>query len=148
MDEQDLKQAAMGQLRALLARITDLLGIGSSTSVAVGAAAELRLGALTVDARTRAIVRAGRRVALSRKEFDLLCALIRRGGAIATRKDLVREVWGPVTQVHHRAVDTHIARLRRKIEDTPARPRYILTAVALGYRFAATPELAGTGELP
>jgi len=43
---------------------------------------------------------------------------------------------------------THIARLRRKIEDTPARPRYILTAVALGYRFAATPELAGTGELP
>jgi DNA-binding response OmpR family regulator len=148
MDEQDLKQAAMQQLRALIARIADLLGLGSSTSSAAAPVAEMRFGALTVDARSRAIVRAGQRIALSRKEFDLLYALIRRGGAIATRKDLVREVWGPVTQVHHRAVDTHIARLRRKVEDSPARPRYILTAVALGYRFAATPEVAGTGKLP
>ncbi|HEX3235038.1 MAG TPA: response regulator transcription factor [Gemmatimonadales bacterium] len=139
-----LTPAAMRQLRALFARITHLLGIGSAATPA----AELCFGELTVDPQSRAVVRAGRRIDLSRKEFDLLSALIRRRGAVASRQDLVHEVWGPVTRVHHRVVDTHIARLRRKVEDTPAHPRYILTAVALGYRFAAAPEKAGAGEPP
>jgi two-component system KDP operon response regulator KdpE len=60
-------------------------------------------------------------------EFRLLLALMRRRGAIASRMELLREVWG--------ASDTHIARLRRKLEDDPANPRHILTALAWGYRF-------------
>jgi DNA-binding response OmpR family regulator len=49
--------------------------------------------------------------------------------------ELLREVWGAGAAVSRRAVDTHIARLRRKLEDDPANPRHILTALAWGYRF-------------
>ena len=65
----------------------------------------------------------------------LLLALMRRRGAIASRIELLREVWGAGAAVSRRAVDTHIARLRRKLEDDPANPRHILTALAWGYRF-------------
>ncbi len=74
-------------------------------------------------------------------EFRLLLALMRRRGAIASWIELLREVWGTGAAVSRRTVDTHIARLRRKLEEDPANPRHILTALAWGYRFRRVAEI-------
>jgi DNA-binding response OmpR family regulator len=63
-------------------------------------------------------------------------ALVRRGGGLVSRLDLLREVWGYDADVVSRTVDTHVAELRRKLEDEPAHPRYILTVRKAGYRLA------------
>ena len=93
-------------------------------------------GDITVDAATRAIQRSGIPVALRPKEIDLLLALLRRRGRIATRTELLREVWGYDPAVVSRTVDTHVAELRRKLEHDAANPRYILTVRKTGYRVA------------
>jgi DNA-binding response OmpR family regulator len=82
----------------------------------------------------RVVLRAGKEVALTPMEFDLLHALLKRRGALATRIELLTEVWGHSAAVLTRTVDTHIAELRRKLEEDPARPRFILTVRKAGYR--------------
>jgi DNA-binding response OmpR family regulator len=67
-------------------------------------------------------------------EFNLLLALVKRRGAVVSRLDLLHEVWGHASSVLTRTVDTHIAELRRKLEDDPSRPRHILTSRKAGYR--------------
>jgi DNA-binding response OmpR family regulator len=80
------------------------------------------------------VTREGTPVALSPKEFDLLLALVRRRGAVASRVELLREVWGHRVEVMTRTVDIHIAELRRKLEHDPSQPRHILTVWKAGYR--------------
>jgi DNA-binding response OmpR family regulator len=80
------------------------------------------------------VTRAGESVSLAPLEFDLLVALLRRDGAVVSRLDLLREVWGYRAVVVTRTVDTHIAELRRKLESDPATPRHILTVRKTGYR--------------
>ena len=72
---------------------------------------------------------------LTPKEFGLLLALLRRDGAVATRSELLREVWRYAnTDVVTRTVDIHMAELRRKLEDDPSEPRHLLTVRKAGYR--------------
>jgi DNA-binding response OmpR family regulator len=73
-------------------------------------------------------------VTLPPKAYELLLALVRRHGAVISRHDLLREVWGYGASVVSRTVDTHVAELRRKLEDDPAAPRHILTVWKIGYR--------------
>ena len=120
-------------LMELLARVEALLRRAVSTAKA-GAEALVRFGALEVDTRTRTVSRRGRPVELAPKEFDLLVALIRHGGAVVSRQDLLDEVWGYASDVVSRTVDTHVAALRRKLEDDPTRPDHILTVRKAGYR--------------
>ena len=87
-----------------------------------------------VDEATRTVTRGGAEVALRPREFDLLAALVRRDGQVASRLDLMREVWGYDDSVMSRTVDTHIAELRRKLERDPANPEHILTVLKTGYR--------------
>ena len=91
-------------------------------------------GSVVVDSRSRIVTRAGEEVPLTPKELDLLLALIRRGGAVASRLDLLKEVWGHRAAVVSRTVDTHVSELRRKLEDEPSAPRHILTVHKAGYR--------------
>jgi len=93
-----------------------------------------RFGDVEIDLRTRAVTRRGESLPLTPMEFDLLVALVRRDGAVAGRLELLREVWGHSAAVLTRTVDTHIAELRRKLEDDPAAPRHILTVRKAGYR--------------
>jgi hypothetical protein len=124
-------------VRELIARVEELLhrarGLpaGGSTSWS----GTIRFGSVMVEPATQTVLRGGQPVRITHTEFRLLLALMRRRGAIASRIDLLREVWGAGAAVSRRAVDTHIARLRRKLEDDPANPRHILTALAWGYRF-------------
>ena len=87
---------------------------------------------IRLDRRT--VTKRGAEVALTPMEFDLLAALVRRNGALATRVELLQEVWGHSAAVLTRTVDTHVAELRRKLDD-PGRPRYIVTVRKSGYRF-------------
>ncbi|HUF47581.1 MAG TPA: response regulator transcription factor [Vicinamibacterales bacterium] len=92
------------------------------------------LGEVVVDVRRRTVTRNGADVQLTPMEFDLLVALLRRQGAVASRVDLLTEVWGHASSVLTRTVDTHIAELRRKLEPDPGSPRHILTVRKTGYR--------------
>ena len=87
-----------------------------------------------MDPSTRTVTRRDRPVELTPKEYDLLLALLDRGGAVASRLELMREVWGYDDSVISRTIDTHIGELRRKLEADPAAPRHILTARKVGYR--------------
>ncbi len=91
-------------------------------------------GDIEIDLAARGVKRRQREVSLTPKEFDLLVALLRRDGAVATRVDLIQEVWGYPSSVITRTVDTHIAELRRKLEDDPSAPRHIVTVPRVGYR--------------
>ena len=71
------------------------------------------------------------------KEFDLLVALLGRRGAVISRQELLKEVWGyGNADINTRTVDVHLSELRRKLEDDPASPRYILTVRKAGYRLS------------
>jgi hypothetical protein len=93
-------------------------------------------GEVEIDIAARVVTALGAPIALAPLEFDLLVALVRRDGAAASRRELLREVWGTSKPVSLRTVDTHIANLRRKIEADAARPRHILTVKKVGYRLA------------
>ena len=96
--------------------------------------ASLRFGDTEVLTPSRTVLRRGEAVLLTPKEYDLLVALLRRNGACATRVELLTEVWGYSAEVMSRTVDTHIAELRRKLEQDPANPRHIMTVRKTGYR--------------
>jgi DNA-binding response OmpR family regulator len=91
-------------------------------------------GGIEIDPRTRTVYRDGAPVSVTPMEFDLLIALLNRKGSVASRLDLLQEVWGHSSAVLTRTVDTHIAELRRKLERDPAAPDYILTVRKAGYR--------------
>jgi DNA-binding response OmpR family regulator len=93
-----------------------------------------RFGDVEVDPATHSVRRRGSPVALAPKEFDLLWALLQRQGAVASRGELMREVWGYPDTITSRTVDTHVAELRRKLETDPSAPRHILTVRKTGYR--------------
>lgn len=92
-------------------------------------------GDVEVDTAARVVRRAGNVVELTPKEFDLLAALLRRRGAVASRNELLSEVWQyGNADVPTRTVDVHVAELRRKLESDPSNPEYILTVRKVGYR--------------
>jgi two-component system, OmpR family, alkaline phosphatase synthesis response regulator PhoP len=93
-----------------------------------------RFGVIEVDPASRTVRRASQTVELAPKEFDLLLALLRARGAVVSRLQVMREVWGYSAAVVSRTVDTHIAELRRKLEENPSSPRHIITVRKTGYR--------------
>ena len=108
---------------------------GGGGGTGSGAGTALRgFGDVTVDFAGHRVLRGGRPVDLRPKEYALLAALLRRGGAVASRLELLREVWGYAEDVMSRTVDTHVAMLRRKLEADPAHPRHIVTVRTFGYR--------------
>ncbi len=121
----------------LLARVAALLRRARQSGGHEGALAVERFGAVEINPSSRTVTRGDQPVALSPKEFDLLLALVRRRGAVASRLALLKEVWGYSADVMTRTVDIHIAELRRKLEDDPSKPRHILTVWKAGYRLEA-----------
>ena len=122
----------------LLARVRALLRRGfGETDGAERAPVKARFGDVEVDADARTVHKAGEPVALTPKEFDLLLALLKRKGAVASRAELLDEVWHYAnTDVMTRTVDIHMAELRRKLETDPSHPQHLLTARKAGYRLA------------
>ena len=94
------------------------------------------IGDLRVDTAARRVWLGDEEIELSRKEFDLLAALMRRAGQVATREDLMAEVWDENWFGPTKTLDVHVGWLRRKLGDDPEAPRYIHTVRGVGYRFA------------
>jgi two-component system, OmpR family, KDP operon response regulator KdpE len=95
----------------------------------------LQAGDLKLDLDRRLLWRKGEQVRLSPKEFDLLAYLMKNQGAPITHIKLLRAVWGPEYGGELEYLRSYVRMLRKKIEDDPARPQYILTEAWVGYRF-------------
>ena len=95
---------------------------------------ELRFHDVVVDFLRFEASKSGRALELSRKEFGVLRLLAARSGEVVTRDELLDAVWGYDRFPTTRTVDNHVALLRAKIEDDPARPRFLLTIRGVGYK--------------
>ena len=95
----------------------------------------LRSGSLTLDPRSRRVFLDGREVSLKNKEYELLLFFLRNAGIVFDRETLYERVWGMEALGDNATVSVHINRLREKLEDDPADPRYIQTVRGAGYRF-------------
>jgi len=96
---------------------------------------ELAFGDVRIQRRARRVVKAGTDLRMTRKEFDLLVYLVEHRGEVVTRERVLDEVWGYERFPTTRTVDTHVLRLRRKLEADPDHPAWIQTVHAQGYRF-------------
>jgi two-component system OmpR family response regulator len=117
-------------LEELLARLRALLRRG------VPKVAALQIGSLTLDAARRTCRREGKEIELTRREFTLLEALMRRGGTVAAKDDLLDEVWGTEFEGDRNIVEVYVGYLRRKIDDDFER-RMLHTVRGAGYRIVA-----------
>lgn len=102
----------------------------------------LRSGELEIDLDQRVAKRAGRLLELTAKEFDLLAHLMQHPSRVFTRAQLLDQVWGTTHDAFEHTVNSHINRLRSKIEPDPARPQYVATVWGVGYRFSASERVA------
>ncbi len=128
-------------LRELTARIRSLLRrMRLAEEIAAGAdqMRPLEFGALTIEPAKRQVIVDGRSVNLTLKEFDLLHTLATKPGRTFSRGQLLDLIWDRDADVYEHTVNSHINRLRGKIEENPNRPRYILTVWGAGYRFTDT----------
>ncbi len=129
-------------VRELVARVKALLrrseGEGPREE---GAAETLTMGGITIDFPKRRVTVADAPVDLTAKEFELLSLFVRNPGRAFSRSQLLDLVWGYQFDGYDHTVNSHINRLRNKIESDPAHPVYLRTVWGIGYRFAEPAEL-------
>jgi two-component system KDP operon response regulator KdpE len=94
------------------------------------------VGDIEVDFTNRLVKRAGQPVRLTPIEYRLLTLLVTNAGRVLTHRQILREVWGPAYVEHEHYTRIYMGHLRRKLEADPARPRFLLTETAVGYRLA------------
>jgi DNA-binding response OmpR family regulator len=119
----------------LLERIAALLRRSARPVAPEPVVSRMTFGDVDIDLAARSVTRNGAQCALTPKAYELLLALVKRDGAVVGRNELLKEVWGYGAFIMTRTVDTHIAELRRKLEENPAEPRHIVTVWKVGYRF-------------
>jgi DNA-binding response OmpR family regulator len=128
-------------MRELVARVKALLrrvdALAQNTRLDAGS---LSIDGLTIDPLARDARLAGERLNLTPREFDLLYFFARQPGKVFSRMDLLNAVWGYQHEGYEHTVNTHINRLRAKIEADPAQPARILTVWGRGYKFAEAGE--------
>ncbi len=105
---------------------------------------ELAFGDLVIEPSKRKVRLNGAAIELTAKEFDLLALFAQHPGRAFSRQELLDKVWGYQYAGYSHTVNSHINRLRSKIEPDPANPRYVQTVWGVGYRFAEEEELAST----
>ncbi|HET6750436.1 MAG TPA: response regulator transcription factor [Actinomycetes bacterium] len=120
--------------KELVARVRAVLR--RTQAARAGGPEVLRVADVEVDLPRMRVAVAGRPVELTPTEFQLLATLAREPGRVFTRGQLLDAVHGVAFESYERAIDAHVKNLRRKLEPTPGRPRYLLTVHGVGYRFA------------
>ncbi|MGC1238517.1 MAG: response regulator transcription factor [Acidimicrobiales bacterium] len=121
------------RLRELVARIRAVLRRPATTNDDE----VITFGDLRIDFTRRTVTRKIREVELSRKEFDLLALFATRLGQVVTREVCLDTLWWGLELSDTRTLDTHVKRLRQKIEDDPANPRHLITIRGVGFRLDA-----------
>jgi DNA-binding response OmpR family regulator len=127
----------VARVRALLRRAAAL-----NRSAAEQSSTIIVTQGLRIDAQSRTVALDGQSVALTAREFDLLNFFARHPGRMLTRLELLNQVWGYSHDGYEHTVNSHINRLRAKIEADPANPTRILTVWGLGYKFAGPEDSA------
>jgi two-component system alkaline phosphatase synthesis response regulator PhoP len=122
------------QMAELLARVEALLRRAPANSDP--APARHQFGSIVIDTRSTEVTRDGQPVPMSAKEFQLLRYFVEHPNVTLSREELLREVWGYGDRPPTRTVDVHVAWLRQKLENDLKNPRYIVTVVGFGYKFA------------
>lgn len=108
---------------------------------------EISFGDLTIDTSSRHVSIGQRNVELTAREFDLLVKFAQNPGRVFTRAQLLDAVWGTAHSGYEHTVNTHINRLRAKIEADPSNPRFIETTWGVGYRFAPRSPTSGPSDV-
>ena len=132
-------------IRELIARVRALFRRvdAAAEAPAGGGDAPVRVGGLAIDPARRRVSLDGRQVELTAREFDLLLHFARQPGRVFTRAQLLDLVWGYGHEGYEHTVNTHINRLRAKIEKDPSKPHFIRTVWGVGYRFMDPSEPSG-----
>ena len=124
----------------LLARVKAILRRSEAAAMRrPEAASVIRAGEMLIDADRHAVTLGERHVDLTAKEFELLMQLARHPGRVYSREKLLDLVWGYNHSGYQHTVNSHINRLRAKVEADPANPAYVLTVWGVGYKFVDTP---------
>lgn len=120
----------------LVARIHAVLRrMQAAETLAASRAGTIHHGSLSIDPIAREVRLDGREIALTGKEFDLLAFFARNAGRVFRRTELLDQVWGHSHDGYEHTVNSHINRLRAKIETDPSEPTWIHTVWGIGYRF-------------
>lgn len=120
-------------LRELVARVK----VGLRRQAGRRASPSHRLGNIEIDLLSHHVVKNGTGLSLTRKEFEILELFLTRPGEVITRDEFLNKLWGEDVYVTHRVIDTHMAALRKKLEDDPNNPKHILSVRGVGYRLDA-----------
>jgi DNA-binding response OmpR family regulator len=121
----------MARVKAIFRRIDELKSDRRDSKQVL-----IHAGDLVIDPAKRNVALSGKIVDLTAKEFDLLFYFAQHAGKVFTRSQLLDEVWGYGHDGYEHTVNSHINRLRAKIEKIPTQPSYILTVWGVGYKFA------------
>jgi two-component system KDP operon response regulator KdpE len=124
----------------LLARIR--AGIRHSQRTFAGqnmTADTINVGGLEIDYEKRLVVLDGREVHLTPNEYKIICLLSQHLGKVLTHDFITKEIWGPYTN-EVQTLRVNMANIRRKLEENPAEPKYIITEVGVGYRMVEDPQ--------
>ena len=122
--------------RELVARLRAILRRRQPAATPIN---RLRIGGLEIDRDTRSVTVEGRECTMTGNQFDLLFALAQNAGRVMSRDALMDAVRGEALEAFDRSIDVHISRIRAAIEDTPKKPRRIITVRGAGYMLARTP---------
>lgn len=136
-------------IRELIARVKAIfrrIELDRSDGLSEDDEAPIALGELVIEPKKRKVRRGGESIELTNKEFELLLLFARHPGRVYSRQELLEQVWGYQHSGYSHTVNTHINRLRNKIEDDPSEPRYVKTVWGVGYRFVEREELESAEE--
>lgn len=117
-------------LRELVARVK--VGLRRQAGRRVSPAR--RIGDIEIDLSSHRVTKGGAELSLTRKEFEILDLFLSRPGEVITRDEFLNKLWGEDVYVTHRVIDTHMAALRKKLEDDPENPNHITSVRGVGYR--------------
>lgn len=122
----------------LLARIRTALRHtrASATSDSLTRSGIFTVGGLSIDYNKHHVLVDGENVHLTQNEFKIVSLLGKNAGKVLTYDAILKELWGPAAKGNNQVLRVHMANIRRKIEETPAEPKYIFTEVGVGYRMA------------
>ena len=126
--------------REVLARVRAVLR-RTSPAPSLNGSEPIEIGGLSLDTARHEARLADRPMELSRKEFELLRALMESAGSVITREALIEDVWDMNWFGSTKTLDVHISGLRRKLGDDPRQPRYIHTVRGVGFRFSGADEV-------
>lgn len=131
-------------IRELIARVKALIRRAAAEPAGTASSedqAAITVGEITVDPSKHKVTLEGKSLDLTSKEFDLLTLFVKNPGHAFSRQELLNKVWGYQFNGYEHTVNSHINRLRSKIESDPSNPTYLKTVWGVGYRFAEEEEL-------